>query len=746
MSRSNDRRNDRRFDSALSLALDQQLSLHTSTSMHGPPASQPWSSYNVRQDSFTETESTNETPASSLYENDSTSTAQAFPPKPLDSIPRSSSPPALSSASGVANSSTISCGQCGTDFTGGYRRGNLARHVRHKHGQANARSYTCRAPNCLHDFRRQDARLKHERKAHPELEHAPVEPRQHHEQSSSGALSYPIESDCALGVSSDATDDYEYSHAVISTPQNTSTHGHISTNLVAAWQTFSRLHATLDDENYSLACDVLFTRWEAIAQELKDKASDAYDVYAQVLDDLYSVIAVIDCETPVDHPEEVRDQTEYLRQHRPYQETARHGYVAVSALDTGTTASGSHNDTLKSHSWRPKESISGKSSTGRKGKGRKSPTPRVDCPMYKHWLVYPTRNIPPPCQGCSASSMNHVRNHVKQRHVGERVGMIPFFHHCTRCEGNFVDFTTSNDHRAARACAHTPQLRNNITTPWAQLYLAIYPSATEVPRPCKCCRSCQYLRFQLIINEVTGEEGFLPPAVVIQCRPRSFLDGPSSGNLQGPPQPASMSLPSTEQPIYDAVMHTMLQDATRYLPSGAPAADLNTPRTNEPHPAVPRSGQAAFQNQLFNAQSHLLGVLLDAPRYMSQQQIAAAVHFLQQIVDVVRAFQTASVVPAALTVDTQPSSQNPDNVFSEVALSPQTDRTTTTNVLPVSPSRLCEYGRSPVDGTYDRNAPLPMAHGQNDLAHVFDPPLFDLNFDMSDVDLSGYLNFEDGAA
>lgn len=53
--------------------------------------------------------------------------------------------------------------------------------------------------------------------------------------------------------------------------QGLSTNEHTSESLLAAWRVFAQLHATLDEEEYSLACDTLFTRWEAIAQELKDR-------------------------------------------------------------------------------------------------------------------------------------------------------------------------------------------------------------------------------------------------------------------------------------------------------------------------------------------------------------------------------------------------------------------------------------------------------------------------------------------
>jgi len=56
---------------------------------------------------------------------------------------------------------------CGKQFTGLYGRGNLGRHKRLVH--SNNRSYVCEDRWCAKVFKRQDARLKHYRKCHPEL-------------------------------------------------------------------------------------------------------------------------------------------------------------------------------------------------------------------------------------------------------------------------------------------------------------------------------------------------------------------------------------------------------------------------------------------------------------------------------------------------------------------------------------------------------------------------------------------------
>jgi len=62
---------------------------------------------------------------------------------------------------------------CRATFLGTYAKGSLARHRRLKHGsyQHNeGREYVCEEPGCSKSYKRQDARLKHYRKAHRHLD------------------------------------------------------------------------------------------------------------------------------------------------------------------------------------------------------------------------------------------------------------------------------------------------------------------------------------------------------------------------------------------------------------------------------------------------------------------------------------------------------------------------------------------------------------------------------------------------
>ncbi|KAF2632222.1 hypothetical protein BU25DRAFT_417948 [Macroventuria anomochaeta] len=67
---------------------------------------------------------------------------------------------------------TLYCNEvnCAAEFNGIYRQGNIARHKRLLH-QGHA-GYMCEVQSCSRNFRRQDARLKHYRKHHPELARA----------------------------------------------------------------------------------------------------------------------------------------------------------------------------------------------------------------------------------------------------------------------------------------------------------------------------------------------------------------------------------------------------------------------------------------------------------------------------------------------------------------------------------------------------------------------------------------------
>ncbi|KAF2746494.1 hypothetical protein M011DRAFT_85131 [Sporormia fimetaria CBS 119925] len=76
-----------------------------------------------------------------------------------------SSRPDRSTPSSSPDANTLRCTVegCESRFTKTYKRGNLSRHMRNKHGGKNgaARVFECADPLCSSTFKRQDARLKH---------------------------------------------------------------------------------------------------------------------------------------------------------------------------------------------------------------------------------------------------------------------------------------------------------------------------------------------------------------------------------------------------------------------------------------------------------------------------------------------------------------------------------------------------------------------------------------------------------
>lgn len=83
-----------------------------------------------------------------------------------NSIPSASTP---SSVVEQLQTSPMTCHVCGKSFNGEYSKGNLSRHQRLKHDGLE-RDYPCLVPGCAKTYHRQDARLKHYREKHPELE------------------------------------------------------------------------------------------------------------------------------------------------------------------------------------------------------------------------------------------------------------------------------------------------------------------------------------------------------------------------------------------------------------------------------------------------------------------------------------------------------------------------------------------------------------------------------------------------
>jgi hypothetical protein len=178
-------------------------------------------------------------------------------------------------------SSVVSCDQCGVKFTGRWQTGNLSRHVRLKHKEVGGASYTCQVDGCLRSFQRQDARLKHERKKHPELHHSTERPRHRTELHPRVDSSYEntpslTAQSCrnhAHPLAQSLLAEYDNKKTISTYPRQDPTSDLVVSLPPAAWRTFNKLRATLDADQWACRCDLLFSRWATIAQNLKLRRS-----------------------------------------------------------------------------------------------------------------------------------------------------------------------------------------------------------------------------------------------------------------------------------------------------------------------------------------------------------------------------------------------------------------------------------------------------------------------------------------
>jgi serine/threonine protein kinase len=120
---------------------------------------------------------------------------------------------------------------------------------------------------------------------------------------------------------------------------------------------------------------------------------------------------------------------------------------------------------------------------------------KVDCPVYKHHLMY---GMTSPCSGLCSSSMSQVRHHLN--HGGGHKMFPQFIRQCSRCKRDFVEQQAYEEHTSRVTCISSPQFRGDKDVPWALLYLALYPDAQHVPVP------------------EHGDIGWLPASTVAICQ------------------------------------------------------------------------------------------------------------------------------------------------------------------------------------------------------------------------------------
>ena len=172
---------------------------------------------------------------------------------------------------------TISCGECGKEYTGKHSRGNLARHERHKHGERKEAPYLCLVQGCRSVFERSDARLKHTRRRHPELGQPPVQRQQGTEFDGSSAsirTHAAVPQDLAYNVgqlgqwlSAEQRHSRNHMPAVQHEADTSDGVGQLPS---AAKCVLSTLRTNLEFAKYVRARNAFFARWDGIVQQLQD--------------------------------------------------------------------------------------------------------------------------------------------------------------------------------------------------------------------------------------------------------------------------------------------------------------------------------------------------------------------------------------------------------------------------------------------------------------------------------------------
>lgn len=266
---------------------------------------------------------------------------------------------------------------------------------------------------------------------------------------------------------------------------------------------------------------------------LIDHRSDAYSVYAKVIEDIRAVMNTMD-DTAYDLCAE--DPSGYRSRAPP--RTGPRGNGKSNVGHNTTTSKAAQHDRISKQSY---ASSSGKhvlvalDERNKKAKGR-----TVDCPVYKHSVVTGSTRS---CGGCAKTDMSKLRSHFRTE--GSHGGFPPCVHQCSRCLQDFIDEQLYDYHIRSSCDAH-PQIRGDIVLSWGRLYLTLYPDALGIPEPW------------------TDATGWLSDAEVRRCRAPLAASSSFLGARSNAHQPqAQMPLPDgspSNGPVYDAAINEVLND------------------------------------------------------------------------------------------------------------------------------------------------------------------------------------------
>jgi hypothetical protein len=269
------------------------------------------------------------------------------------------------------------------------------------------------------------------------------------------------------------------------------------------------------------------------------QSSDAYPVYAKVVEDIRAVIIAID--VAAHNPCAAAPVGYYSR---APQRTVPH--------DNGKSNVG-HNTGKASQNDRVHKPVGARKQPYGSASGKhvqvaldehinKEEDRKVDCPIYKFCVMY---SLTPPCTGCSKPNMSQLRGHF--RNSGRHNNYPPCVHQCSRCQQDFIDEHLYDNHTRMR-CVARPQVRGDIVLSWGRFYLTLYPYERHIPEPW------------------TDATGWLSELEVSRCRAplaastvsSPFLEGRPSPHRSQPQMPAHIDPP--DETAYGVAINAVLND------------------------------------------------------------------------------------------------------------------------------------------------------------------------------------------
>ncbi|KAH8711903.1 hypothetical protein GQ44DRAFT_776448 [Phaeosphaeriaceae sp. PMI808] len=394
------------------------------------------------------------------------------------------------------------------------------------------------------------------------------------------------------------------------------------------------LKKNLSPADYSRRCDSGFTRWENIVQQLKDNQSDAYPVYAKVLEDIRAIVYTIDVTA---HNTCTTGSSTRCGPSPPNHRAGIRG-TGSSGLGSQTSRVSKRNE----HKSPLANRTSGKALTSLGEHSKKRESRAVDCPVYKHHLMH---NTAPPCRGCRTTVMSQIRHHLKPTRASTHEGFPEFVEQCSRCKQDFVKNSTYEQHKAAvetgNTCTFQTQARGDIVIPWARQYLALYPDSIRIPLPWY------------------DETGWLPDDIIEQCSLASpglaisdhFLEQRQS---QGSPQAPNGS-------DYLASMRHVLQDF-------ANPVFIHNPRSSSPVQNQNRfagiHGDSAqhWQSLLQSLEAHQRTIRETAP-YLDVDQVQILVNECETIYYISHGYQQNVSQPMQAEVNSHTLSSTEANII-----------------------------------------------------------------------------------